>query len=186
MKRFFACLILVALLLATAGCSEPPPSPMTTTATAPQAPKPTAPVVTGKPLPEDLDFTVTDTTGKEVKLSDFEGTPVVVNFWATWCNPCTSELPDFDLAAKNNPNIQFMMINATDNREETPEIVSQFIADSGYRFDVFYDFELKTINSLGIQGFPTTFFIDAQGNVVDAYLGMIDAETLEAGLALIR
>lgn len=46
------------------------------------------------------DFTVTDVNGKEVKLSDFIGKPIVINFWASWCGPCRSELPAFDKVAK--------------------------------------------------------------------------------------
>jgi peroxiredoxin len=133
-----------------------------------------------------LDFTVTDTDGNQVKLSDFTGKPVVLNFWATWCNPCTSELPEFEAAAKANPNIQFMMINATDGRDETPEKVMEFIEKNGYTFDVYYDHSLTVVNVLALQGFPTTFFIDAQGVVVNSYLGMMDAETLEQGLDMIR
>lgn len=174
MKKILAFLILTLLLLAAAGCTEAPAEPTV---------KPTA---TTAPTEPALDFTVTDTEGNVVKLSDFASKPVVVNFWATWCNPCTSELPDFEAAAKANPGIQFMMINATDGRDETPEKVTEFIEKNGYTFDVFYDHEMATIRQLNIQGFPTSYFIDAQGNVVDSHLGMMDAATLESYIALIR
>ena len=60
------------------------------------------------------DFTVTDENGKEVKLSDFKGKPAVLNFWATWCYYCKEEMPDFNTAYKKYPEVQFLMVNATD------------------------------------------------------------------------
>ena len=61
------------------------------------------------------DFTMTDADGSEVSLSDFLGKPIVINFWATWCSPCKSELPTFDAAyATYGEDVQFIMLNLTD------------------------------------------------------------------------
>ena len=175
MKKLIAMLLCFMLLCCgLSACQKESSTPETTQVTAPQRAE------------NALEFTVTDTDGNPVKLSDFAGKPVVLNFWATWCNPCTSELPEFEAAAKANPDIQFMMINATDGRDETPEKVMAFIEKQGYTFDVYYDHNLTVTNMLRLQGFPTTYFIDAQGNVVNSYLGMMNAEELEKGLQLIR
>ena len=68
------------------------------------------------------DFTVYDGEGNPVKLSDFRGKPVVINFWATWCGYCMKGLPTFEkLAAEFEGEVVFMMINVTDGFQETKE-----------------------------------------------------------------
>ena len=70
------------------------------------------------------DFSVTDGDGNEVKLADCLGKPVIINFWATWCPPCRSELPAFEtLYGKYGNDVVFMMIDLSDGYRETPEIV---------------------------------------------------------------
>ena len=131
------------------------------------------------------DFTVLDENGNEVRLSDFRGKPVVLNFWATWCYYCKVEMPDFNQAYAKHPEVQFLMVNATDGVQETVEGVKKFIAEAGYDFDVFFDTEYSAINAYHITGFPATFFIDAQGNLIARASGMIDAATLERGIAML-
>ena len=66
------------------------------------------------------DFTVLDASGNEVHLSDFVGKPVVLNFWASWCPPCKSEMPDFEAVYQACGNdVQFLMVNLTDGNQET-------------------------------------------------------------------
>ena len=139
---------------------------------------------------KSVDFTVFDEKGNEVKLSDFKGKPVVVNFWATWCGYCVKEMPHFDEAYKKNLNVQFLMVNATGNGE-TVEKASKFVADKGYEFPVVYDTQSNAIRSFAGLGFPVgglpiTFFIDEDGNVVTFANGMIDAETLQKGIDMIK
>ena len=132
------------------------------------------------------DFTVTDADGSEVHLSDFEGKPVVLNFWASWCGPCQSEMPDFEEAyAKYGEEIHFVMVNATDGSRETVEDAKDFIAQSGYTFPVYYDTSYDASTTYGITGLPTTFFIDAEGYVVAYGVSALDAETLEKGIGMI-
>lgn len=131
------------------------------------------------------DFTVVDAQGNPVKLSDFKGKPVVLNFWATWCGYCKQEMPVFEAAAQKHPDIQFMMINATDGEQETMAGAMAYIAQSGYTFDVFYDTNLEAVNTYGISAFPTTFFIDKDGVLVAYVSGALEEETLSKGLAMI-
>ena len=135
--------------------------------------------------PKAPDFTVLDENGNEVKLSDYRGKPVVLNFWATWCYYCKVEMPDFNQAYQKYPNVQFLMVNATDGKQETVDGVKKFVADNGYEFDVFFDTKYSAINAYHITGFPATFFIDENGYLVARASGMLDAESLERGIAMI-
>lgn len=131
------------------------------------------------------DFTVLDYDGNEVKLSDYKGKPVVLNFWATWCYYCKEEMPDFDLAFEKHPDVEFLMINATDGYQETIESAKAYYEDEGYNFNIYFDTEMDAVKNYGITGFPTTIFIDSDGNIVASAGGMIDLEILEKGIKLI-
>lgn len=131
------------------------------------------------------DFTVVDYDGNEVHLSDYEGTPVVLNFWATWCYYCTLEMPDFDRAYEDYPQVQFLMVNATDGVQETMEAAKEYVEEEGFRFDVFFDTETEAVNAYSVTGLPSTFFIDEDGNLVTYSRGMIDTDTLEQGIRMI-
>lgn len=132
------------------------------------------------------DFVVYDIDGKEVKLSDFKGKPVVVNFWASWCGPCKSEMPDFDEKAKElEGKVQFLMINVTDGSQETVESASQFIKGEGYTFPVFYDTAMNASSTYGATSLPMTFFIDAEGYGIARAVGAIDSATLQQGIDMI-
>ena len=80
------------------------------------------------------DFTVLDYDGNEVKLSDYKGKPVVLNFWATWCFYCKEEMPDFNTAYEKYPDVEFLMLNATDGYQETIEDARSHITEKGYTF----------------------------------------------------
>ena len=132
------------------------------------------------------DFTVYDAGGNEVRLSDFTGKPVVINFWASWCGPCQMEMPDFE--AKNQElagRVQFMMINVTDGSRETAESAAGFIAEQGYAFPVFYDTESDAAAAYGVYSLPATYFVDADGYAVAQATGAIDAEILQQGIDMI-
>ena len=131
------------------------------------------------------DFTVLDSEGNEVQLSDYVGKPIVLNFWATWCYYCKEEMPDFDKAYEAYPEVQFLMVNATDGVQETMESAQEYIQQEGFQFDVFYDTQLEAVNAYYVTGFPATYFIDAQGNLVTRSRGMLDYDTLVKGIGMI-
>lgn len=130
------------------------------------------------------DFTVTDYDGEEVMLSDYFGKPIVVNFWASWCPPCKAEMPDFEEAYKTHSEVQFLMVNMTGGRE-TLESAKEHVESQGYTFTVLFDTEYSAAYAYYVNSLPATYFIDAEGNLIAYATGMLDAETLEKGIAMI-
>lgn len=144
---------------------------------------------TTEPAAEDIpapDFTVYDKAGNPVKLSDFFGKPIVLNFWASWCGPCKMEMPDFQEKQKElDGQVQFLMINMTDGSRETVETASAFIENQGYTFPVFFDTTQEAAYAYGASSLPTSYFIDAGGNVIAYAVGAIDGATLQRGIDMI-
>ena len=133
------------------------------------------------------DFTVYDIEGNEVHLSDYLGTPVVLNFWASWCGPCKMEMPHFEEKSKELAGeVQFLMVNVTDGGRETVETASSFIAGEGYTFPVFYDTAYSASSAYGAYSLPTTIFINAEGHAIAQAVGAIDSATLQKGIDLIK
>ncbi len=132
------------------------------------------------------EFIVYDIDGNEVHLSDFYGKPTVVNFWASWCSPCKMEMPDFEEKyLEIGDEVNFLMVNMTDNTRETVKIASEFIASQGYTFPVYYDTAQSAAITYSVYSLPTTYFIDAQGNLVTYASGAIDSATLQIGIDMI-
>ena len=133
------------------------------------------------------DFTMTDKDGNEVQLSNFAGKPMVLNFWASWCGPCQMEMPDFEEMYKQyGEEVQFVMVNMTDGSQETVDSATQFITEKGYTFPVYYDTKMEGAYYYSVYSLPTTYFIDAEGDVTASNKGMISGENLQTGIEAIR
>lgn len=132
------------------------------------------------------DFTVTDSQGNPVKLSELRGKPVVLNFWASWCPPCKREMPEFDrVAAELEGQVVFMMVDVVDGGRETQKIGAAYVESQGFTFPVYYDLTGEAAYLYGISALPTTYFLDSEGYVVTAAKSMIDEETLRRGIAMV-
>ena len=127
------------------------------------------------------DFTMLDADRDEVRLSDFIGTPVLINFWATWCPPCRSELPAFDAAFQTyGSSIQFLMVDLTDGVQETEEGARAFVAENGYTFPVYYNTDGSAVSAYRLYAVPQTVAIDAEGCIVRSQTGALSEESLSA------
>lgn len=168
----------------SAGMQTQQLAPAPTAATAPTEPavQPTeeAPEQTAEPEPVAApDFTVLDMDGNEVKFSDYLGKPIVLNFWAHWCGPCQSEMPEFNAAWETlEGEVTFLMVHVGAAVEDG----KQKVAEGGYTFPVVFDTESEAAAIYGITAFPTTFFIDKDGYLQGWYMGAMDAELLQIGL----
>ena len=126
------------------------------------------------------EVTVTDADGNEVKLSDFRGKGVVLNFWASWCGPCKSEMPHFQEAYEQyGDKLHFLMVNMSTAFGDTQGDAEKLMTKNGYTFPVYYDTAAECAYSYGVSGIPMTFFIDKNGNLVSGKSGMITQADLE-------
>lgn len=134
------------------------------------------------------DFTVYDENLKEVKLSDYIGTPVVLNLWASWCPPCKAEMPGFNEMSKKygKEKIAILMINLTDGEKETVSKAKQYLESNKYDMKVLYDSKLDAANKYNINSIPRTIFIDKDGYIFkDNAAGIISEEELEDQIKLL-
>lgn len=126
------------------------------------------------------DFTVYDLEMNEVKLSDYFGKPIIINFWASWCGPCKSELPAFNALYEEYKNdVVFLMINLTDGERDSVNSIKKFVSDNGYNFPVYYDIGYDASNTYGVRSIPQTVFINADGSLYDTQVGAMSEVVLE-------
>lgn len=126
------------------------------------------------------DFTVTDMEGNSVNLSDYFGKPIIINFWATWCYPCKSELPAFDAAIQEyGQEITFLMVNLTDGFRDTVSGVTDFVSENNYSFPVYFDTEGSAANAYRVSSIPLTLMIDQEGCLYKSHKGAMTEKTLE-------
>ena len=134
------------------------------------------------------DFVVYDENNKEVKLSDYKGTPVVLNFWASWCPPCKSEMPVFNEMSNkySKDKIAILMINLTDGEQETMSTAQQYIKDNEYSMKVLFDRKMDAANKYNVSSIPRTIFIDKDGYISqDNPAGVISKKELESQIKLL-
>ncbi|MFT0546220.1 prolipoprotein diacylglyceryl transferase family protein [Allopusillimonas ginsengisoli] len=113
---------------------------------------------------------------RPVSLSAYVGRPVVLNLWASWCPPCRREMPVFEQAQTEFPDVAFIMVN----QGESAQQAQAFLESEGLTLtDVLLDPASEAMKTMGSRGLPTTLFFDAQGRLVDSHLGEITMPSLK-------
>lgn len=153
------------------------PVPTATITLAPTA----TPVPTEVPVIKNTatNFTVQTYSGSSVSLSSYFGKPIVVNFWASWCGPCKSEMPAFNTVYNEYKNdVVFMMVDLVDGSRETKSSGYNYVTGQGFNFPVYYDVNQDAAYNYSITSVPTTYFIDANGNVANVQKGAMSESKL--------
>lgn len=146
---------------------------------------PDAPQITKKVAATD--FTFVDKDGNEVKLSDYFGTPIILNFWASWCGPCQREIPHFEKAyPEYKDDITFLIVDLADGVHESTDSGKAFIEKSGYTFPVYFDTKSEGAVAYSITSIPTTLFIDKDGYIVSKYMGSLTEKKLLKRIEMIQ
>lgn len=141
-------------------------------------------IATGEPAP---DFELKNLDGASVRLSDYRGSVVLLNFWASWCPPCRVEMPHMqrfyqDYAAKG---VVVLGVNLTAT-EEHPDRVRPFVEKRQLTFPVVLDEKGEVMKAYQVVGYPTTYLIDEDGTVREKFVGVLDYEKMKKAVSRAR
>lgn len=129
------------------------------------------------------DFVLTDLDGNSHRLSDFQGRPVVVNFWATWCAPCRIEMPELQAAFDRYQEDDLAMLAV--NRDESDVVVRDyFYGELGLTFTPLLDQGSVVSDLYEVFNMPTTYFLDASGIVTAVHRGPMTESQLDGYLGV--
>ncbi len=130
------------------------------------------------------DFTTVNLlTGEEVTLSELQGKPVMLNFWATWCGPCRIEMPHMQAAFEEHADDDLVIL-AVNNRE-TAEQIAPFVEELGLTFDIGLDETAEIQNQYRIRAYPSSYFIGPDGKIASFHLGVLTEDQLAEQLDFI-
>jgi peroxiredoxin len=128
-----------------------------------------------KPAPN---FTLKDSTGQNVKLSDYRGKVVLLNFWATWCGPCKIEIPWFIEFQQAYKDKSFTVLGVSMD-DEGWKVVKPFVAERKINYPVLVGTEETSQQYGGIDALPTTFVIDRDGRIASIHQGLVSKSEYE-------
>lgn len=127
------------------------------------------------------DFELETLEGETIRLSDYEGKKVIVNFWATWCPPCRKEIPDFK-KLYNNKDVEILAINLEET-EKSRDDVKEFVHDDfEMPFPVPMDEKSDVAELYDVIAYPTSYMIDSEGYIQYKAIMAMDYETMEKQL----
>ncbi len=151
----FTLALTTALFLLLAGCSSAPPDSIAELDTFP--------------------FTTLD--GESGTLAAYEGEPIVVNFFASWCPPCRAEMPAFE-EVHNSSDVT--ILGVSHDFDETSW--RSFVGETGITFETVFQPDQEIYEALGAVAMPTTVLITADGTIASTHTGQLTAEELQAGI----
>ena len=143
-----------------------------------------APTALAAPHASAPDFSlprISEKAAAPLKLSDYKGKVVLVNFWATWCPPCREEIPDF-IAVRDALNAEGFEILGIAMDDGGAKVVAPFAKEYGITYPLAVGNKDVTKRYGGIRGIPTSFLIDREGRIVQKWVGMINRQTLETAV----
>lgn len=125
-----------------------------------------------------IDFKLKDLDGNEVSLSSLKGKKVFLNFWATWCPPCKAEMPEIEKLYQETKDSDLVIL-AVDIGENL-NTVKPFINENKYNFKVLLDSDQSVASQYNIASIPTSYFIDADSNIVSTHIGAMTLDQMKS------
>lgn len=117
------------------------------------------------------DFSLQDMDGNVVTLSDLKGTPILLNFWASWCPPCRREMPAMQNAYNQYKDEGFVILAINSTNQDDIDTASTFVSDLGITFPILLDTYGQASKDYQVRSLPTSFFIDQNGTITDIVIG---------------
>ena len=132
------------------------------------------------------DFTAYDVEGNALRLSDYRGKPVIVNFFASWCGPCRIELPYFEAAYQTyGEQIEFLMVDLNAYGNDVAEDALAMIEEGGYTFPIRFDSDGEAALFYSVRSIPTTLLIAPDGELLGTQVGSMSEAMLAQAIAIL-
>ncbi len=128
------------------------------------------------------DFDLTTLDGEKVKLSDYKGEKVLLNFWATWCPPCRAEMPDMQKLHDKHDDVNILAVNLS-GTESGEEKIQDFIDELDLSFTIPLDIDMEISQMYEVVAYPTTYMIDSDGRIGYKSFGALNYELMKKELA---
>src|SRR5699024_6402313 len=122
------------------------------------------------------DFQLQTLSGEQAKLSDYRGSRVMINFWATWCPPCRAEMPDMEKFYQEK-DVEILAINLTDTESSIKQI-KDFVSEYQLTFPILLDEVIEVANTYAIQPIPTSYMVDSYGIIQFKTFGPLNFEQM--------
>lgn len=124
------------------------------------------------------DFALKTLEGKTVKLSDYKGKIIIIDFWATWCPPCRKGIPDL-IELQKAYSKDLVVVGISLDQERTLKDLKPFIENYGINYPVVLGNEKVVKDYGGINAIPTSFIVDQKGFIIDSHVGLVPKTVYE-------